>query len=154
MSKGCSVQPDSAKIQGGAAMRLQVKASILQEALGNLIEIRGLTQDEISLASGAHNISRIVNGSTVPTAPTWQKLHKAYPKEIPSVVFTDGKVDFHQVTSGNRVVSTGNNNRLAGNDYNENVSLSAGERMLIDLLRDKDKASVILRKFLKELLDG
>lgn len=134
------------------AMKLKVKATVLQEALGNLVEIERLTHEEITERSKAHNIGRIISGETIPTANTWQRLHKAFPKEVPPLIWTDGKTDYHQVIGGSKVVSTGNNNRLAGGDYHETFQVSARERTLVELLRERDKDGSIMKEFLSKLL--
>ena len=68
------------------------------------------------------------------------------------MLFTSGKVDFIQVVSGNRVISTGDNNRLTVGDHQGSFPISAKERTLLELLREKDADGEIMRGFLARLL--
>lgn len=128
-------------------MRLRVKAEILQNALHNLVEIEGITREEIMESSKTHNLSRTMSGETLATANTWEKLHKAYPKDIPSVVWTDGRVDFRQT------VGDGNTNTtIVGHGSTSGVQLSPKEQTIVTLLREKDKDGSLANRILSILL--
>lgn len=51
----------------------------------------GMTWVEINQASGVHNLSRIANKETRPTLESWQRLHAAFPTDIPPPSTLDGQ---------------------------------------------------------------
>ncbi len=57
---------------GGEGM---LKFEVLQKALYDLVNIKGIVRQEITRVSNVHNIVRIISGDIKPMFNSWVKLH-------------------------------------------------------------------------------
>lgn len=72
---------------------MEVNVSRLQKALNDIRDISGIPWKNVTEKSGVHNLGRIAQGQIMPTDDSWEKLHDAFPLDIPPVEYLKrGKV--------------------------------------------------------------
>lgn len=99
------------------------------------------------------------------TLGTWQKLHKAFPKDIPPPQFRDGGTIYvpQQITGDKNNVATGitgtvtqKNYDVAGNmEITKSVErLTVTEQFLLKELRAKENPDEVGKKIIIDLIQG
>lgn len=106
---------------------MELAINELQKCLMNMITREGYTHQQITTESKVHNIGRISNGQTKPTAKTWWKLHKMYPEYIPTPTWTDGTQIIKPAKCNGSVTQ-----------LNSAIQLTPPQQVIVDLLNKHD----------------
>jgi hypothetical protein len=135
---------------------MELNCEILKNALHELINGIGrkrVNAASITRASGIYNIQKMIDGKLTPMASSWDKLHKAFPDDIPEPTYTDGRVLCAGVNQG--VNNTSVSLSIPVNEKNisdfdkETISLYlkyAPPQMRIDLREKLDKIAKIIEE--------